>query len=67
MYSLFINNLIIITWNAKSIAKYPFELFQFLNDHNVDVAPSKNLHIPNYKIFRMDRSSNMGGGVNILV
>lgn len=68
------NLLKIMTWNANGISGHTLILSQFLKDHAVDIACisetklalSNKIYFPNFKIFRIDRSSN-GGRVAILV
>lgn len=70
------SNLQTAYWNANgTVLAYREEIIEFLHDYNLDVflinetwlKPSRNLRIPNYNIFRDDRTSNKGGGTAIFV
>lgn len=65
----------IMNWNARSINNKLYELTEFLNNNEIDIAcicetfldSSKNIFIPGYKIFRNDRQGQRGGGVALIV
>lgn len=69
------NNLKLVTWNARSIARKSTEFAVFLQENEIDVAlvsethlkPNTKLWIPTHRPVRMDRPTASGGGVAILV
>lgn len=70
-----VNNLKIVSWNARGIRNKKDELFHFLDKHNFDVCllsetwlKSKcSLKNRNYYCYRNDRRTGRGGGVAILI
>lgn len=69
------NNLICLNWNSNGINNKKEELINFLHHYNVDIAcivethlnKNNKLLIPNYTVYRADRSETKGGGVLIAV
>lgn len=71
------NTIRLCMWNANGIMqkKKKPELFNFIEDNNIDVCliqetklnPNNSLNMPNYQIYRTDRTTHHGGGTAILV
>lgn len=66
----------ILYWNANGIARDLHELYNYLDQHQVDVAllcetflksESKINSNPDYYLYRLDRTTGSKGGVAILV
>lgn len=70
-----IANIKIMCWNAQSIMSKLYEFIDFIHNHSTDIIvltetwlnSSKNLSIPNYEIYRMDRQDGEHGGVAIII
>lgn len=68
-------NLTCLNWNSNGISNKKVELVHFLYHYDVDIAcivethlnHKNKLFIPNYTIYRADRSETKGGGVLIAV
>lgn len=64
--------MVLVNWNACSIKSKTIELKDFLEEKEIDVAfitethlkPEVNVHIPDFRIVRLDRPTR-GGGVAI--
>jgi len=62
-------------WNAQGVVDKRLELYDFLEENQIDIAlitethlnPSKNFNLPNFTCYRCDRIRNKGGGVMILI
>lgn len=67
--------LVLVNWNANGVSNKKTELTQFLHAYNVDIAgitethlnKKNKLYIPNYSIYRSDRSESKGGGVLVAI
>lgn len=68
-------NISLTNWNANGITSKKIELTQYLHTYNIDIAcitethlnNSNKFYIPEYKIYRNDRTEQKGGGVLIAV
>lgn len=75
MADKFQSNVTILNWNANSITNKKTEFIHFLHHYEVDIACITETHlsncnklfIPNYKIYRSDRTNSKGGGVLIAI
>ena len=70
-----LNNVNIITWNARGIKQKSIELFSFLINKNINIClvtetwlkTNISLSHNSFKIYRNDRENRNGGGVAIIV
>lgn len=69
------NNIKLLLWNARAVARKSIELLDLLIRQNIDILvltethlkPGMNFHLPGYIISRLDRTHTSGGGVMIAV
>lgn len=70
------NTLKIIYWNANSLLNKIFELYSYLDDHQIDIAcinetffkAHHHIHShPDYVTYRLDRDAGAKGGVAIIM
>lgn len=69
------DDLKLLLWNARAIARKSIELLDLLIRQNIDILvatethlkPGTNFHLPGYVITRLDRTHSSGGGVLIAV
>lgn len=71
------NTLRILYWNANSLSEKVFELYEYMQTNQMDIAclsetflkPIQNIHRhPHYVIYRLDRDEAIrGGGVAIII
>ena len=65
----------VIVWNANGLQHKVLELCDFIRTENIDILninetklkPEIKIKIPNFFVYRSDRTRNRGGGVAILI
>ena len=70
-----LNNLNILNWNAYGISNKKLELYNFLREKDINIAcisetrlkPDINFTLPGFKVYRHDRTTNIGGGVALIL
>lgn len=65
----------LMNWNSCSLSSRKIEFYKFLKLNNINLAtitetrlkPNMNFQLNGYKTYRLDRTTNSGGGVALLV